>query len=164
MPESFSLKGEEPVETTALMFGRRSYDAFAPFWPGSADHAAYKDLPEYVVSTTFEDGDLIDRCNLLVFPVLLGAGKSLFARRDADKRNLQLADSATYSNGVAELVRNVVRRPHPRNVRSSAGTPRPSPAFALLTSAHRRDDAPPGCTPGAHPAHEHRARPPRRRR
>ena len=50
LPEACSLKGEELAETTALMFGRRSYEAFAPTWRESEDHAAYKDLPKYVVS------------------------------------------------------------------------------------------------------------------
>ena len=27
------------------MFGRRSYEAFAPVWRDSDDHAAYKELP-----------------------------------------------------------------------------------------------------------------------
>ncbi|MFV2174653.1 dihydrofolate reductase family protein [Actinomadura sp. LOL_016] len=151
VPEAFSLKAEELADTTALMFGRRSYDAFAPIWPGSEDHAAYKDLPKYVLSTTLADddliddwgpitilrsvedvaalkreqggsifihgsaelarrlgdADLIDRYNLLVFPVLLGAGESLFGREDVDKRNLELRDSATYANGVAKLVYDV---------------------------------------------------------
>lgn len=153
VPEAFALKGEELTETTALMFGRRSYEAFAPVWPGSEDHAAYKELPKYVVSTTLADdakvdgwgpitllrstddvaelkqGDggaifihgsaelarrlsdagLIDRYNLLVFPVLLGAGKSVFSREDRDKEQLRLRDSASYSNGVVKLVYDVVR-------------------------------------------------------
>ncbi|MFI5715532.1 dihydrofolate reductase family protein [Nocardia sp. NPDC051750] len=153
VPEAYSLKGEELAETTALMFGRRSYDVFAPIWPGSEDHASYKDLPKYIVSTTLAeddliddwgpitilrsaedvatlkqgdggaifihgsaelarrlaDADLIDRYNLLVFPVLLGAGKSIFGREDRDKRNLRLRESATYSNDVAKLVYDVVR-------------------------------------------------------
>ncbi|UYM05843.1 dihydrofolate reductase family protein [Solicola gregarius] len=152
VPEAYSLKGEELGETTALMFGRRSYDAFAPIWPGSEDHAAYKDLPKYIVSTTLTDddlvdgwgpitvlrsvddvaalkqgdggaifihgsaelarrladADLIDRYNLLVFPVVLGAGKSIFSHIDRDKQNLRLRESATYSNGVAKLVYDVV--------------------------------------------------------
>ena len=33
LPEAFALKGEELEETTALMFGRRSYEAFAATWP-----------------------------------------------------------------------------------------------------------------------------------
>ena len=32
LPEAFALKGEELAETSALMFGRRSYEAFAPVW------------------------------------------------------------------------------------------------------------------------------------
>ncbi|WP_194825831.1 dihydrofolate reductase family protein [Nocardia sp. XZ_19_231] len=153
VPEAFSLKGEELADTTALMFGRRSYEAFAPIWRDSEDHAAYKDLPKYVVSSSLtddalidgwgeitilrstedieklkqteggpiyihgsaalaeslSDADLIDRYNLLVFPVLLGAGKSLFGRADRPKQQLHLRDSATYSNGVAKLVYDVVR-------------------------------------------------------
>ncbi|MGV9415328.1 dihydrofolate reductase family protein [Nocardia sp. NPDC003693] len=153
VPEAYSLKGEELADHTALLFGRRSYEAFAPFWRESEDHAAYKDLPKYVLSTglteqdlldgwgpttilrtvedvaklkeseggaifihgsaelarRLSDADLIDRYNLLVFPVLLGAGKGLFSREDRDKQQLRLRDSATYSNGVAKLVYDVVR-------------------------------------------------------
>ena len=125
-PEAWSLKGEELADTTALLFGRRSYEAFASTWPASEDHAAYRDMPKYVLSTTLSDdalvdgwgpatilrstddvaelkrGDgggifihgsaetarrlsdagLVDRYNLLVFPVLLGGGKSLFSATD----------------------------------------------------------------------------------
>ncbi|WP_433294126.1 dihydrofolate reductase family protein [Actinoplanes sp. CA-030573] len=153
LPEVFSLKGEELKDTTALLFGRRSYELFAPVWPGSADHAAYKELPKYVVSTTLADdalvdgwgsttilrstedvaelkkseggaifihgsaelarrladAGLIDRYNLLVFPVLLGAGKSLFSRADNDKQRLHLRESEAYPNGVLKLIYDVVR-------------------------------------------------------
>ncbi|WP_327148477.1 dihydrofolate reductase family protein [Nocardia sp. NBC_01329] len=153
VPEAYSLKGEELADTSALMFGRRSYEAFAPTWRDSEDHAAYKDLPKYVVSASLtddalidgwgpitilrsaddvaelkqadggaiyihgsaelarslSDADLIDRYNLLVFPVLLGAGKSLFSRTDREAQELRVRDSATYSNGVTKLVYDVVR-------------------------------------------------------
>ena len=153
VPEAFALKGEELEDTTALMFGRRSYEVFAPIWRTSEDHAAYKELPKYVVSTTLTDADLfdgwgpttilrsspdvarvkqgaggaifihgsaelarrlsdddlIDRYNLLVFPVLLGAGKSLFSRDDRDKRQLRLRESESYSNGVTKLIYDVAR-------------------------------------------------------
>ena len=153
VPEAFALKEEELADTTALMFGRRSYDAFGAVWPGSPDHAAYRDLPKYVVSSTLTedalvdgwgpttilrsaedvaavkqseggaifihgsaelarrlaDADLIDRYNLLVFPVLLGAGKSLFSRTDRAKQNLRLRESAGYSNGVLKLIYDVAR-------------------------------------------------------
>ncbi|MFF0492304.1 dihydrofolate reductase family protein [Nocardia sp. NPDC003482] len=153
VPEAFALKGEELADTTALLFGRRSYEAFAPIWRDSADHVDYKDLPKYVVSTgltdddlvdgwgpttilrstedvaklkqgdgggifihgsaelarRLADADLIDRYNLLVFPVLLGAGKSVFSRADRDKQQLRLRDSASYANGVTKLVYEVAR-------------------------------------------------------
>ena len=152
-PEAFSLKGDELADTTALMFGRRSYEAFAPTWRESEDHASYKELPKYVVSSTLpddaivegwgtttilrstddvvdlkngeggaifihgsaelarrlSDAGLIDRYHLLVFPVLLGAGKSLFTRADKDKQVLILQSSAAYSNGIVKLIYNVVR-------------------------------------------------------
>jgi dihydrofolate reductase len=153
VPEAFALKGEELADTTALMFGRRSYEVFAPIWSASEDHAAYQELPKYVVSTSvtdadlfdgwgpttilrssdevatekqsaggaifihgsaelarrLSDADLIDRYNLLVFPVLLGAGKSLFSRDDRDKRQLRLRESESYSNGVTKLIYDVAR-------------------------------------------------------
>ncbi|WP_066363784.1 dihydrofolate reductase family protein [Herbidospora mongoliensis] len=152
LPEAFSLKGEELEETTALMFGRRSYEMFAPTWRDSEDHAAYKELPKYVVSSTLpddalvegwgpttilrsaedvvelkkgeggaifihgsaelarrlSDAGLVDRYNLLVFPVLLGAGKSLFSSSDKDKQALRLRESAAYPNGVLKLIYDVV--------------------------------------------------------
>jgi dihydrofolate reductase len=151
LPEAFALKGEELAETTALMFGRRSYQAFATTWPGSDDHAAYKELPKYVVSATLpddavvdgwgpttilrstedvaelkkqdggaifihgsaelarrlSDAGLIDRYHLLVFPVLLGAGKSVFSTADRDKQALRLRTSESYPNGVLKLIYDV---------------------------------------------------------
>ncbi|MGI5239738.1 dihydrofolate reductase family protein [Dactylosporangium sp. CA-139066] len=151
LPEAFSLKGEELADTTALLFGRRSYEVFAPVWRDSDDHAVYKELPKYVVSTTLpddalvegwgptailrstddvaelknseggaifihgsaelarrlSDAGLIDRYNLLVFPVLLGAGKSLFSTKDKEKQMLSLRASTAYPNGVVKLIYDV---------------------------------------------------------
>lgn len=152
VPDAFSLKAEELADTTALMFGRRSYQAFAPIWRDSDDHAAYRELPKYVVSTTLaedalvdgwgpttilrstddvarlkqgeggaifvhgsaelarglSDAGLINRYHLLVFPVLLGAGKGLFSQADRDKQPLRLRDSAAYPNGIVKLIYDVV--------------------------------------------------------
>jgi dihydrofolate reductase len=152
VPEAWELKGEELAETTALMFGRRSYQAFAQTWPDSPDHADYKELPKYVVSSTLladalvegwgpttilhstddvaklkQDGDgaifihgsaelarrlsdagLVDRYHLLVFPVLLGAGKRLFSDADRDKQMLRLRGTQSYSNGIVKMVYDVV--------------------------------------------------------
>lgn len=153
VPEAFALKGEELQDTTALLFGRHSYEAFAPVWRDSDDHAAYKELPKFVVSTTLRDEDLldgwgdttilrstedvaalrdsdgggvfihgsaelarrladsglVDRYNLLVFPVLLGSGKTIFPRDDREARRLRLRESEAYSNGVVKVVYDVER-------------------------------------------------------
>lgn len=153
VPEAFALKEEELAGTSALMFGRRSYDVFAPIWTDSEDHVAYKDLPKYVVSTTLDPGaladgwgettilrsaedvaavkqteggaifihgsaelartlgeaGLIDRYNLLIFPVLLGSGKRVFPVGERPSTALALRESEVYRNGVVKVVYDVVR-------------------------------------------------------
>ncbi|KAA9166713.1 dihydrofolate reductase family protein [Amycolatopsis acidicola] len=152
VPEAFEIKGREQEESTAMVLGRVSYEAFAPVWPGMAEFARYKTMPKYVVSTTLtEDGlvsgwgettilrsldevaalketdggpiivhgsatlnhglsdaGLIDRYHLLVFPLLLGAGKRLFSTTDKDAQKLKLVESEPYSNGLQKQVLEVV--------------------------------------------------------
>ncbi len=55
------------------------------------------------------DAGLIDRYHLLVFPVLLGAGKRLFSETDKAKQKLKLVEYAAYANGVQKNVFDVVR-------------------------------------------------------
>jgi dihydrofolate reductase len=50
--EAYELKGTEQAETTALLFGRRTYEEFAPVWPSMEEFAEYNAMPKYVVSTT----------------------------------------------------------------------------------------------------------------
>ncbi|SEM07928.1 dihydrofolate reductase family protein [Streptacidiphilus jiangxiensis] len=153
LPEAFEIKGREQEESTAMLMGRVSYEAFAPVWPDMADFAHYKALPKYVVSTTLTDdrlvsnwGDttilrsldevaalketsggpiivhgsatlnqalsdagLIDRYHLLVFPLLLGAGKRLFSATDKDTQKLKLVEHEVYANGLQKQVFDVVR-------------------------------------------------------
>lgn len=154
LPEAYELKGTEQEETTALLLGRVSYEAFSPVWPSMEDFATYNAMPKYVVSTTLdaeqvaagpwqpvevlrslddvaalregdggpiavhgsatlarslEEAGLVDRYHLLVFPVLLGAGKRLFSDADLAKIKLNLLDSAAYPNGIQKQVFEVVR-------------------------------------------------------
>jgi len=54
------------------------------------------------------DAGLVDRYHLLVFPLLLGAGKRLFSESDKDATRLTLTEHAVYSNGVQKQVFDVV--------------------------------------------------------
>jgi dihydrofolate reductase len=55
------------------------------------------------------DAGLVDRYHLLVFPLLLGAGKRLFSEADKDATRLKLVDHAAYANGIQKQVFEVVR-------------------------------------------------------
>jgi len=153
VPEAYEIKGREQKESTAILLGRVSYQAFSPVWPDMEDFADYKTMPKYVVSTTLTEDDLvsnwgettilrsidqvaalketgggpiiihgsaalnrslsdaglIDRYHLLVFPLLLGAGKRLFSTTDKDAQKLKLVESETYANGVQKNVFDVLR-------------------------------------------------------
>jgi len=93
VPEAYALKSEELEETTALIFGRRSYEAFSAVWPGSEDHAAYKGLPKYVLSTTLDDDALVD-----------GWGPTTILRSTEDVAALKQTDGGPiFIHGSAEL-------------------------------------------------------------
>lgn len=61
------------------------------------------------LARNLSDAGLIDRYHLLVFPVVLGAGKSMWSDTDKDKQLLELTESERFANGVQKLVYNVVR-------------------------------------------------------
>ncbi|GAA0952384.1 dihydrofolate reductase family protein [Actinocorallia libanotica] len=152
VPEAYEIKAREQQESTAMLLGRASYQAFSPVWPDMEDFADYKLMPKYVVSTTLTEDDLvtdwgettilrsldqvaalketeggpiivhgsatlnralsdaglIDRYHLLVFPLLLGAGKRLFSTTDKDTQKLKLIEHQTYSNGIQKSVFDVI--------------------------------------------------------
>ncbi|MET0468520.1 MAG: dihydrofolate reductase family protein [Aeromicrobium sp.] len=150
-PAAYEIKGREQEEATALLMGRRSYEAFAPVWPTMTEEfAGYNAMPRYVVSTTLTQDDpgwpatilrsiddvaalketeggpisvhgsatlgaaladagLVDRYHLLVFPVLLGAGRRLFSEADKDTTRLALVEHEAYGNGVTKHVYDVKR-------------------------------------------------------
>jgi dihydrofolate reductase len=60
------------------------------------------------LNRNLSDAGLIDRYHLLVFPVLLGAGKRLFSDSDVDKSMLRVVESASYPNGIQKLVYDVI--------------------------------------------------------
>lgn len=61
------------------------------------------------LNQSLSDAGLIDRYHLLVYPLLLGAGKRLFSTTDKDAQKLQLVESKAYANGIQLNVFDVVR-------------------------------------------------------
>ncbi|RKS04819.1 dihydrofolate reductase [Nocardiopsis sp. Huas11] len=61
------------------------------------------------LGASLADAGLVDRYHLLVYPLLLGAGKRLFSEADKDLTKLNLVEHAVYSNGVQKQVFDVVR-------------------------------------------------------
>jgi len=84
---------------------------------GSLDHVAELKKTEggpiiihgsATLSRNLSDARLIDRYHLLVFPLLLGAGKRVYSATDKDKEMLTLIESESYANGIQKLVYDVV--------------------------------------------------------
>jgi dihydrofolate reductase len=124
------FKLDEARGTDALLLGRRTYEGFAQAWPSQEGEFAdrFNAMPKYVLSSTLQDpswanttvlgGDLakevaelrrrhdgdvvVDELRLMVFPVVLGSGRRLFAG-DASFRPLQLAESRNVGDGVVVL-------------------------------------------------------------
>jgi dihydrofolate reductase len=61
------------------------------------------------LGASLADAGLVDRYNLLVFPLLLGSGKRLFSESDKDTTHLKLVEHEVYSNGIQKQVYDVVR-------------------------------------------------------
>ncbi|MGH8945425.1 MAG: dihydrofolate reductase family protein [Acidimicrobiia bacterium] len=61
------------------------------------------------LSRNLSDAGLIDRYHLLVFPLLLGAGKRIYSDTDKDKQMLTLLETESYANGIQKLVYDVAR-------------------------------------------------------
>ncbi|MEU6986945.1 dihydrofolate reductase family protein, partial [Streptomyces sp. NPDC046324] len=61
------------------------------------------------LNQALSDAGLIDRYHLLVFPLLLGAGKRLFSAADKDAQKLKLVEHEVYTNGLQKQVFDVVR-------------------------------------------------------
>lgn len=59
VPEAYALKGREQEQASALLLGRRTFEAFAPVWPSMEDQfPQYNAMPKYVVSTTLDTGEV----------------------------------------------------------------------------------------------------------
>lgn len=61
------------------------------------------------LGSSLADAGLVDRYHLVVFPLLLGAGKRLFREADKDLTKLDLVKHEVYANGVQKQVFDVIR-------------------------------------------------------
>src|SRR5262249_50390400 len=61
-----------------------------------------------LLGQSLADAGLVDRYHLLVFPVLLGAGRRLFSSADRAAPRPTLVEHDVYSNGVQKQVFDVV--------------------------------------------------------
>ncbi len=61
------------------------------------------------LNRALSDAGLIDRYHLLVFPLLLGAGKRLFSATDKDVQKLKLVEHEANANGLQKNVFDVIR-------------------------------------------------------
>lgn len=88
-------------ETTIL----RSLDEVAELKNSSGDPIILQGSA--TLARNLSDAGLIDRYHLLVFPVVLGAGKRMWSDSDKPKQTLTLVESETYSNGIQKMVYDV---------------------------------------------------------
>ena len=54
-PAVYEIKAREAEDASALLLGRRSYDAFSAVWPEREEFASFNAMPKYVVSSTLTD-------------------------------------------------------------------------------------------------------------
>lgn len=97
-PAAYELKGREQDEASALMLGRRSYEAFSGVWPSMTEEfPRYNAMPKYVVSTTLDDSALVDNW-----------GETHILRSTDDVAALKNSDGGPISiHGSGELVRSL---------------------------------------------------------
>lgn len=99
---SSTLADPEWNNTTVL----RSLDEVAALKQGDGEGTILVHASPTLAQGLAEAG-LVDRYNLLVFPVALGEGKRLFNGRE--QGTLKLVEHEVYSNGVVKQVFDVVR-------------------------------------------------------
>ena len=95
---AYDIKGRETQAATALLFGRRSYDEFAPVWPSMEEFATYNAMPKYVVSTTLP-GDTAPWGEGEV--TVLSSLDDVAALKETEGGEIHVHGSATLAQGLA---------------------------------------------------------------
>ena len=95
---AYDIKGRETESATALLFGRQTYDEFAPVWPSMEEFATYNAMPKYVVSTTL-DGDTVPWGDGEV--TVLRSIDDVAALKETEGGEIQVHASPTLAQGLA---------------------------------------------------------------
>ena len=104
---SSSLRPEDLVDGWGEITILRSLDEVARLKDGDGGPLLVQGSSD--LGHSLAEAGLVDRYHLLVFPLLLGAGKQLFATRNKDVTRLQLIEHETFSNGVQKMILDVSR-------------------------------------------------------
>ena len=91
---AYDIKGRETQAATALLFGRRSYDEFAPVWPSMEEFATYNAMPKYVVSSTLRDPEWNNTS-------VLRSLDEVAALKETEGGEIHVHGSATLAQGLA---------------------------------------------------------------
>ena len=91
---AYEIKGREAEAATALLFGRRSYDEFAPAWPSMEEFATYNAMPKYVVSSTLRDPEWNNTS-------VLRSLDEVAALKETEGGEIHVHGSATLAQGLA---------------------------------------------------------------
>src|SRR5215218_9678672 len=100
------FKLDETLAAEALLLGRKTYEVFADAWPSLDGDIVVHGSGQ--LAQTLLEADLVDELRLMVFPVVLGAGKRFFGET-GDKKPLRLSDHKIVGDGVAIMVYEPVR-------------------------------------------------------
>nr|WP_300048305.1 dihydrofolate reductase family protein [uncultured Nocardioides sp.] len=95
---AYDIKGRETEQASALLFGRQSYDEFAPVWPSMDEFATYNAMPKYVVSTTLT-GDTVPWGDSEVH--VLRSLDEVAALKETDGGEIHVHGSPTLAQGLA---------------------------------------------------------------
>ena len=91
---AYDIKGRETEAASALLFGRQSYDEFAPVWPSMAEFAAYNAMPKYVVSSTLSEPEWSNTS-------VLRSLDEVVALKETEGGEIHVHGSATLAQGLA---------------------------------------------------------------
>ena len=93
---AYEIKGREQDEAGALLLGRRTYEEFAPVWPGMTEEfPRYNAMPRYVVSGTLTDTSAWEA-------TVLGSLDEVRALKEGEGEPIIVHGSPTLAQGLAE--------------------------------------------------------------